>query len=433
MSAETGPDRERRRRRALLLLLLFIPALYILVLFWAAGVGVAYGLAHDVSAQVQLARALNYSGDGGVDKAAFKDDSGLLPVAPLDPNIGLDALGDAPPSPSPSPSGRPSDGGLPTPSPAGPTTSSPSPSPSPGGNPGPKPSPSPSPAPSPSPSPGVPSGAVSGFVRDTGGGGLGGATVSIGGGPQTTSAGDGHYSISGRAPNSSYSLTATLSGYAGATSSAMTDGQGNATLNFNLTRNTGHATGHVKDQGGAPLAGATVMVVSGSQSTTSAADGSFSLGMLLSNTSYSIQASLAGHSSQTLAVNTDANGNAGADFTLPQLPGSITGHVYGSNGVGYAGASVGTFPLGGLQTTSGAGGFYTLSPTTPNTTYNVWAHASGCAPKAAVVTTDANGNAVQDFDLNNGNCGGRPNPIQAALPGPGGADALLPRRDWLTI
>ena len=143
-------ETERRRRRRIFWLLLLVIVLgYPVLVFTSTRSGLAVGLQHDVAAERQLLRALNYAGDQ-LPQGGFGTQSGQPVIAGMDPAVLQQEMGGPSVTAGGQPASAPAIGSPPAPNPAGGGTAS---APAGGRSPGPAPPPPP-PAPGP-PQPGA--------------------------------------------------------------------------------------------------------------------------------------------------------------------------------------------------------------------------------------------------------------------------------------
>ena len=166
-------------------------------------------------------------------------------------------------------------------------------------------------------------GSVTGKVVGPNGQGLGGVTVTVGGAAvaaggaapsaTTLTAGSpGSFAINGLAVPGSYTLTASLNGYAAASVPITLIANGSApTVTIRLASQLGSIAGVITSPSG-PFAGATVTATNGLQAfttTSESGDGGFLLANLPPG-SYSLTATVAGESQQTALVEVTAGGTA---------------------------------------------------------------------------------------------------------------------------
>ena len=220
-------------------------------------------------------------------------------------------------------------------------------------------------------------GSISGFVRDNVGQPISQASVTTNvGGYSTLSNPDGSYTLSEVLPGV-YNVTASKVGYQSQTVlDVQVSADQTATVNFNLTPiPPGAISGYVKDTGGNPISGATVSTNTGGYSTTSGANGGYSLSVLPGT--YNVTASKSGYQSQTQNnVSVSSGATTTVNFNLsPVTYGTISGYVRNTSGTAISGATVST-NTGGYSTTSGSDGGYTLSNVAAGT-YNVTASKTG--------------------------------------------------------
>ena len=163
-------------------------------------------------------------------------------------------------------------------------------------------------------------GTIAGTVKDTNNNPLSGATVrTTTGGYSTTTNSSGQYTLSNVVPGT-YSVEASKSGYLSQTqSNVQVVSNQTTTVNFSLPPNVGRIQGVVNDECGDPLGGATVQTTSGGYSTTTAADGSYTLNNVVAGT-YSVVASKSGYQSQTNNnVSVTAGQTTTSNFQLAML------------------------------------------------------------------------------------------------------------------
>jgi len=215
-----------------------------------------------------------------------------------------------------------------------------------------------------------------------------GVTVATTGGRYATTNSAGYYLI-GTMPAGSYTLTAAVCNYAGASASATVTDGADTTCNIVLDPQAGAIMGRVSDTNGIGVSGATVTIPG--RSVTTDSDGNYVLSNIAAG-DYSVTASAAHYKNTTVAVHVLDWQTAECDIVLSELPGSITGHITNNqNGAAISGATVCLVDCGFTCTpaTTDAAGSYTLSDLPPGT-YTVSASASryltNTAP--AVVTSD---------------------------------------------
>lgn len=200
-------------------------------------------------------------------------------------------------------------------------------------------------------------GTISGAVRDNHGATVSGATVTVEGLTATTS-GSGAYSIS--IGPGTYNVTASKTGYLPQTRTGMVVTSGNTTTcDLTVTANMGTIAGYVRDAGNNPISGATVSTDTGGFSTTTIANGSYTLANVTAGT-YAVTASKATYSPKTqTGVVVTVDSTTTRDFSLTGL-GGISGTVRDQNGNTIGGATVST-STGGYSTTTAANGQYSLA------------------------------------------------------------------------
>jgi len=215
--------------------------------------------------------------------------------------------------------------------------------------------------------------AVSGSVT-LGGSGLPGVTVSAGGQTATTAA-DGTYTISGLTAGT-YTVTPSRSEYAfSPTTQPATVGPDAAGLDFAAAQVTYSIAGSAK-VGDVGLAG--VSISAGGSTTTTAADGTFTISGLAAG-SYTVTPSLGEYTFSPSSLSVTLGPNAtGQAFTATQKTYTISGTV-AAGGVGVSGVTVAT---GGKSVTTTDSGAYSITGLVAGT-YTV------TASKAGYVTTPA--------------------------------------------
>lgn len=147
---------------------------------------------------------------------------------------------------------------------------------------------------------------------------------------------------------------------------------------------TGTLTGTVTNTSGAPLDN--VVVMSGSASASTAADGTYTLENVNAGTA-TVTASLTGYQSapQNVTVTAGANTTVPVIQLTPINPGGITGTVVNSGGTGISGASV---TGAGLTATTNSSGAFTLS-NVPAGSVALTASAPNYQPASETVTATA--------------------------------------------
>jgi hypothetical protein len=162
---------------------------------------------------------------------------------------------------------------------------------------------------------------------------------------------------------------------------------------------TGTITGFVKDTSNNPISGATVQTNSGGYSTTTQADGSYTLSNVAVGT-YNVTASKSGYQSQTISnVSVSSGQTVTCNFNLTPLTGTISGYVKNSAGEGIGGATVSTNP-GGYSTVTQSDGSYTLANVVVGT-YSVTASKTRCTSQTqSNVTVNTNQTTTVNFTIN---------------------------------
>jgi len=221
-----------------------------------------------------------------------------------------------------------------------------------------------------------------------------GPTVTDGTRATTTDAA-GKYTIA-NVPPGTYQVTASKSGYYGASVTVTIVSGGNAVANFSLGEIPGAITGSVTSaKDGSVLVGATV--TDGTRTTTTDATGKYTIASVPPGT-YQVTASKSGYHSSSLSVTVLAGNAAVANFALNEVivPGSISGTVTSAkDGSPIVGATVSD---GTRTTTTDATGKYTISNVPPGA-YQVTASKEGYVSVTSAVTVVSGGSAVMNFSL----------------------------------
>jgi protocatechuate 3,4-dioxygenase beta subunit len=234
-------------------------------------------------------------------------------------------------------------------------------------------------------------GSISGFVVDTLGNRISGATVAATSGPsapvQTTSAADGSYLLS-RLNAGSYVFTANRNGYTGTSRSFTVNGGVSARLDFTIRSETTQGAviqGHITQRGtSVAVAGARVDLTGGagvvSQSTTTDESGFYSFSNLTTGR-IRLAVTRAGYYNETRLISVTQGRSFTADFTLrlraSQLA-TLSGVVSDTEGVAIRGAVV-TLSDGvssGMRDTTDSRGRYSITRVIPDT-YTVSVTAPG--------------------------------------------------------
>ena len=220
--------------------------------------------------------------------------------------------------------------------------------------------------------------------------GIAGATVSLANTSLTaTTDSSGTYTLNG-VPAGPQSVGASATGYTPSGSQSVTVAAGQtSTANFSLTPTAGTVKGTVNDViSGLPIGGASLTI--GGVSTTTDGSGSYTLGGIAPGTGTVSAQVVATYyqpfSSTTMTVNLGAQTQ---NFTLTPTTGTISGTVSLSGG---GGVSVTTVSAGGVTTTSGTGGAYTLVHVPVGSSVSVSAGKTGYDASAVqVVAVTAGG------------------------------------------
>ncbi len=241
-------------------------------------------------------------------------------------------------------------------------------------------------------------GKISGYVSDTGGQAISGATVTTNSGGYSTTSGDGGYYVITNVSPGTYSVTAEKTDYQSHTETGVTvTADATTTVNFNLHSMLGTISGHVRDTSGNPIGSASVYTSTGGYSTTSSSDGSYTLTQVSPGT-YSVAATKSGYNPQThTGVQVVGQQTTSLDFSLSPQPGTITGYVYDQSGSPIAGATVST-NTGGYTTTTASSGSYTLSGVAAGS-YNVTASKTNYSPQSKSATVSPGGTVPLSFNL----------------------------------
>lgn len=141
----------------------------------------------------------------------------------------------------------------------------------------------------------------------------------------------GNYLAQGLAPGS-YSVTASASGFASQTQTALVSSNQTATANFALIAETGNISGTIRDGNGDPITGSNIFVrvFDGNgllvKSITAEPDGTYSI-IDLAPGNYTVVAQAPGFAASSAAAAVVANQTTSLDLQLAPLPASITGQV----------------------------------------------------------------------------------------------------------
>ena len=243
------------------------------------------------------------------------------------------------------------------------------------------------------------SGTVTGKVTNPSGAPILGASVTFGGNGAITGT-DGAFTL--QAAAGSGTLTASLAGYTSASETvSLTAGATTQAATLQLAPvSPGNVTGLVVNGGGTGLAG--VGVSAAGLSTTSSADGSYTLNNLPAG-STTISASLSGFQSASATVTVVAAATTAVpNIVLASGSGTITGTVKNTSGTAISGASVG---FGGGSATTDASGAYTLAGV-PVGTVQLVASAAGFQSATQNVTVTGGATTTANFSLAAGSAAG---------------------------
>jgi large repetitive protein len=220
------------------------------------------------------------------------------------------------------------------------------------------------------------------------------------GGPSTTSAADGSYSISQLEPGT-YSVTLSSTGYVSQSRAAIVVSARTASASVALVKD-GNLSGSVTATGGAALAGVSVSI-KGGPSTHTAADGSYSIPLLVPGT-YSVAFAKTGYVSQSRTAVIVSARTASATVALVK-DGNLSGSVTATGGVALAGVSVSI--KGGPSTHTAANGSYSIPLLVPGT-YSVAFAKTGYVSSSKRVVIAAGATAIASVAL------ARPAPVNVS-------------------
>ncbi|MDZ7729954.1 MAG: carboxypeptidase regulatory-like domain-containing protein [Natrialbaceae archaeon] len=240
-------------------------------------------------------------------------------------------------------------------------------------------------------------GTVSGTVTNSSDGtALANATVEVVGTGQTaTTDATGNYTITNVTPGT-YDVHADAPGYVAETQTNVTvPANGSATANFSLDPADGSITGTVLDDANTTVEN--VQIDAGNTSTTTDANGTYSLDVAFGN--YTVTADKAGYDNDSATVTVNASATpVTQNFTLVAQNGSISGTVTDDAGQALDNATV-EIDSTGQNATTDATGAYTIPDVEPGT-YNLTASKTGYDD--AVATTESVGpgeDRTIDFSL----------------------------------
>jgi hypothetical protein len=211
------------------------------------------------------------------------------------------------------------------------------------------------------------------------------------GGPSTTVAADGRYSISQLEPGT-YSVTLSRTGYVSAAPATVIVSAKTATVTVALVKD-GNLSGSVTATGGVALAGVSVSI-NGGRSTNTAADGSYSIPLLAPGT-YSVAFAKAGYVGQSRTTVVVSAKTATVTVALVK-DGNLSGSVTATGGVALAGVSVSI--NGGRSTSTTADGSYSIPLLAPGT-YSVAFAKAGYVSSVQHVVIAAGVTAIADVAL----------------------------------
>jgi len=214
------------------------------------------------------------------------------------------------------------------------------------------------------------------------------------GGVNTTTAVDGTYNVS--VSPGTYTVTASRAFYTPSSQSVTVTSNATSTANFALSPGAGWIAGAVTDAAtGSPIAGATVVVMPGGASVTTAFDGTYNV--TVAPGMYNATASKALYVSQSQALSVTSNATTSANFPLSPAPGWIAGTVTdATTGFPLAGVLVTAAP-GGANATTALDGTYNVS-VAPDT-YTVTASKPTYAPSSRSAVVASNATTTVDFQL----------------------------------
>ncbi len=222
--------------------------------------------------------------------------------------------------------------------------------------------------------------AISGRVTKAGGGGLAGATVSLGGSQTATATTDanGNYSLTGLAAGGNFTVTASKANYTVTPPSAIfNDLVSDRTADFNAAPQNLNINGRVTASGGAGLSGVTV-TLSGARAATATTDasGNYSFNVP-ADADYTVTPSKASYDFTPASLSFKAlDANKTADFAGAFKRHTVRGRVADSNNYGIGGVTVTLSGSRGATATTDANGefsfpnldatgTYTVTPTLP--------------------------------------------------------------------
>jgi len=207
------------------------------------------------------------------------------------------------------------------------------------------------------------SAAVSGYVRNSLGVGLGGASVSCAGYSATTGS-DGAYSISGivmSAATSTCTLAASKPGYSSnAITSTLAAGTTASGQNVQLQPSVATLTGYVRDPSSVGIGGASVSCAG--YSATTAGDGSYAISGIAMGSPTSTCTLLASkaptYSSNSVTATLTAGATTSQSLQLSYARAAVFGYVRDASSAGVGGAGV---SCAGYSATTASDGSYTIS------------------------------------------------------------------------
>jgi thermitase len=203
----------------------------------------------------------------------------------------------------------------------------------------------------------------------------------------------GKYAIAD-VPLGTYQVTASKAGYYSSSVTVNVLSGATAVVNLSLSQIPGSISGSVTDaKDGSPIVGA--VVTDGTRTTTTDATGKYTITNVPADT-YQVTASNSGYYSSSSTVTVVSVGNAIANFSLSQIPGSITGSVTDAkDGSPIVGAMVAD---GARTATTDASGKYTIVNVPPGT-YQVTVSKSGYYSSSLTATVVSGTITVANFSL----------------------------------
>jgi hypothetical protein len=237
-------------------------------------------------------------------------------------------------------------------------------------------------------------GNVTGYVADSNGAALSGASVSADG-LNTLTAADGSYSLN-NLPEGPATIKASLTGFqSGSTSVTVVAATTTTAGTITLVSGFGTITGNVKSSTGTAISGASVGFGGGTATTD--ANGNYTLNGVPVG-SVQLVASASGFQSVTQSVTVNGGATSTANFTLTAgaTNGTVTGKITNaSSGAIVSGATV---SWSGGTTTSNTSGIYTLTNVTAGT-QNITAVKTGYLSHTLAANVTSGGTATLNIPI----------------------------------